>query len=205
MNVYLVDINDFSYLEGLELLSEKRRKRVERYCFLDDKKRCLIGGLLFRYVLKEAEREVVEDENGKPYLPNGKVKFNLAHAGKYVVLGVSNGEIGVDIEDVREYIESVATECFLSQEREFIYSSDNPNQTFFRLWTAKESVTKLFGLGLKMNPNSFSVLPMTDGQRRINARDLFLKWINYDGHIIAISSFDSADITLIKLEKSQLL
>ena len=37
-------------------------------------------------------------EQGKPQIVNFPKKFNLSHSGDYVVCGVSDGEVGVDIQ-----------------------------------------------------------------------------------------------------------
>ena len=76
MRLYLAEIKDVKP-EHINMIDAERRKKSERYRLEDDKKRCVLGGLLMRDFL--GGTEVYEDENGKPLAKNG-VCFNLSHS-----------------------------------------------------------------------------------------------------------------------------
>ncbi len=74
------------------------------------------------------------------------------------------------------------------------------------LWTAKESVMKACGQGLYMAPESFSVLPVSDGPHLIHGKNWFLSWNLSDGHQICVASEKAISQTdLVYLSKSDLL
>ena len=72
MRLYLAEIKDVKP-EHINMIDAERRKKSERYKFEDDKKRCVLGGLLMRDFL--GDTEVDEDENGKPLAKNGAPMF----------------------------------------------------------------------------------------------------------------------------------
>jgi phosphopantetheinyl transferase len=126
--------------------------------------------------------------NGKPYLKNQSINFNISHSGDYVVLATANREIGVDIEKIAVYPDKVAIRCFTLPEREWM-EQEGENEAFYRLWTAKESVMKASGLGFSLAPEIFSVLPMDASAHHIDkiGKTWFLDWIPYNDYIICLA------------------
>jgi len=98
--------------------------------------------------------EVQFEEKGKPFIPNSNIYFNISNTKGIVVLAMHNKPIGIDVERLREPKEVIYSRVFCSEEVRFIKCSED----FTRLWTRKEAVVKLFGGGLSMGLNSFSVL-----------------------------------------------
>ncbi len=98
--------------------------------------------------------EVQFEEKGKPFIPNSKVYFNISNTKGIVVLVLHNKPVGIDVEKIRESKEAIYKRVFCSEEVRFIKSAED----FTNLWTRKEAVVKLFGGGLSMGLNSFSVL-----------------------------------------------
>ena len=89
-------------------------------------------------------------EQGKPQIVNFPKKFNLSHSGDYVVCGVSNGEVGVDIQKWVPYKERTAERFFAKEEWELLQEKDEPERTelFYRLWSRKEAYGKYTGQGI---------------------------------------------------------
>lgn len=110
-----------------------------------------------RELLALTEDKVIEAEygygrNGKPYFKNHPVKFNLSHSGEYVFCGVSDGEIGVDIQEIKEAKEvSLAKRFFSEGECTLLERCENEEERsrmFFGMWTRKEAYGKLTGQGI---------------------------------------------------------
>lgn len=203
MDLYYCSIDAFEDMAGAELLTPERRARMERYLKPEDRARCLAAGLLLRMALGECVLALRENTQGKPYLPHGPC-FNLSHSGEYVILGVSDHEIGVDIERIAPFDNRVARRCYTDEELAWLYAQSGAD-AFYRLWTAKESVMKATGLGFTLTPESFSVLPMEDGWHTVCDRRWFLRWHELPGYEICIAcAFDEA-IRLIRVDRAKLI
>ena len=89
-------------------------------------------------------------EQGKPQIVNFPKKFNLSHSGDYVVCGVSNGEVGVDIQKWVPYKERTAERFFAKEEWKLLQEKDEQERTelFYRLWSRKEAYGKYTGQGI---------------------------------------------------------
>ena len=61
---------------------------------------------------------------GKPYI-DGSKHFNISHCEDFLVIAVSNTEIGVDVEKVKEYNFKLANKVFNVSELAFVEKSKN--------------------------------------------------------------------------------
>lgn len=101
--------------------------------------------------------------HGKPFLKTPSVPplhFNLAHSDDIAILAVSRrGEIGVDIERLREGGANEVTRLFSPQEQAEWQAlpPDLKSLGFLQGWTRKEAVVKALGGGLSIPLDSFSV------------------------------------------------
>ncbi len=87
-------------------------------------------------------------DHGKPYVPGG-VEFNLSHSGDVTVCAVSELPVGVDIELMKEREISRLIKAFDERERCLIEEAgDGGLREFYRAWTVKEAVCKLYGCGI---------------------------------------------------------
>lgn len=100
-----------------------------------------------------------------------QIHFNMSHSGDYVVIGVSDENIGIDIEyKSRNYL-SVAKRCFHRQEYEEIIGLDTEEEQkkrFLEIWTMKEAYIKWEGKGMSIPLNSFSVIDEALGCRVVD-------------------------------------
>ena len=96
-------------------------------------------------------------DNGRPYLPDTSVDFNLSHAGRYVVCAIAAPDaseppirIGVDLEIPHRAVspERLARRFFAPAEQELLRRDGFSLSTFLRIWTQKEAFLKLTGEGL---------------------------------------------------------
>ena len=114
---------------------------------------------LLEIALKEEKitsYKISESINGKPYIDNSNIFYNISHKNKMVGLIISDSEVGLDIEYVdTENIKRKYTlkYFFTEKERESITN----NEELLTLWTKKESYIKLNGgmlrdaIGLDIN------------------------------------------------------
>jgi 4'-phosphopantetheinyl transferase len=98
------------------------------------------------------------NEMGKPYIP-GFHPFNITHSGQVVACAVllNEGNIGIDVEKIREIEVPNFTKQFSAPEMMQILSSKNPNTTFFEYWTMKEAVMKADGRGMRIPLHSIKI------------------------------------------------
>lgn len=202
MKLYIAKCSDFAGLEGAELLDPQRRERLEKYNKAEDKQRCLAAGLLLRCALGDMAAQIIYGEKGKPCLPNGP-HFNLSHSGDYAVLGMSEHELGVDIEKIGGYKDKVARRSCTAEELAWLEAQDKAE--FYRLWTAKESIMKATGLGLSMAPGSFSVLPCENGRHVIDGICWYLTWLALPGYCLCCACAADEEIELCFPDKKALL
>ena len=160
------DLTDTEYNKWYSLMSEDKRHRVDRFRFLDDKKRTVAGEMLALKTIAEWCGVVPESitfgikEHGKPYAKDLAVEFNISHSGNMVVCAVDDKPIGIDIEQIRPIDLTVAKHICTDEEllylfghtpieQDFAYTTDTEILIrFFKLWTAKEAYGKCIGTGL---------------------------------------------------------
>jgi 4'-phosphopantetheinyl transferase len=90
---------------------------------------------------------------GKPYLTDVGLRFNLAHSDDLAVVAVARDvEVGVDVERLRPVADglSLAARYFAPDEARALAAlpADERDEAFLRLWTSKEAVLKATGEGL---------------------------------------------------------
>lgn len=144
----------------------------------DRKTEHILGRRLLSYGLREEygrDYNVEQLEGGKPYLPEAPyIYFNISHTKGMVVCGISEKEIGVDVEYIREAREAVIHRICSEKERDYIFggtgmrkgikSDDNKEDVglkdisirFTRIWTLKESYVKAIGKGLAFSMKEIS-------------------------------------------------
>ena len=105
MKWYKYDIRDLTqeeYEQWYSLMSFEKKQRVDRFRFMDDKKRTVVGEMLARKAIAEWCHVSEEDikfglsEYGKPFAIGLDVEFNISHSGDLVVCAVDNKPVGID-------------------------------------------------------------------------------------------------------------
>ena len=114
------------------------------------------------------------EEHGRTVLKNVEnVCFSLSHAGDYALCCISDCMIGADMECSSKLIfqeaksknlQMMAQKVFSTSEYERFEKSDEQTrvQLFLKYWTRKESYSKAFGEGLRMDFSKIDTEEMQD-------------------------------------------
>ena len=170
-------------------------EKYTRYKREEDARQELVCGILLRkYLGVWKTGQVGYGKDGKPFLLERQWKYNLSHSGVWVALGISDAEIGVDIERIRRYHSATARKLFTEEEQvmlEQVESEEARNALFTRLWTEWEAVLKLEGSGFA-------------GGWRENGVDKarYAIWTKeMDGYFLSVATRDAAEICLVEDEQ----
>lgn len=163
IDVWAVEIPRFYENETYfyALLSEAEKKRANAFVTAQLKSRYTISQsilrlLLAEYVSLEPEQIVYSfGTHRKPYLATNPLElhFNLSHSNDMALIGLSYiDEVGVDIEKLNpKTLEKELEKSVMCDNELEIFRNiplESKTEAFFSLWTHKESLLKLVGLGL---------------------------------------------------------
>ena len=158
ISIFINDhIYDFDLDEALFQLSDQRREEALKYKHELGKRTCAAAYLLLCQGLREiygiTEKPMFEyGPHGKPFIiGHPDIHFNLSHCKEAVVCAISDHSIGVDVESVERYKESVARHVMNEHELKMIAEAERPGVMFTRLWTMKEAFVKRSGSGITDN------------------------------------------------------
>ena len=139
----LSSYNDALYESHLSSLPEWRRDYALKYKKSEDRKRSVLAFVLLREAVKEEFGEEMQEfeynEFGKPFLKGKSLHFSLSHCKTAVACAVSKSEIGVDLENVRDFDERITNRVLTPAELKLLESAKDPK---------KEAVSKFEGVGL---------------------------------------------------------
>ena len=168
VTIYLVKTSfikeNLSYVSNF--VDKNRLKKANRYVNEKDRLLSLGAALLMKKYLRN--KEIKENENGKPHISGGPF-FNVSHSGEYSVIAIQNErEVGIDIQLINED-KLDAIEYVLSEKEKHVIDSN----TLFQVWTNKESLIKCTSNGLK-DIKKVSGLPL-EGNRTIDNEEYYTK------------------------------
>lgn len=161
------EISDENYKKCFFCMSEERRAKVKRYKNDIQKKCTLAGEWLVREMLCELTDKAPEffiitaDEKGKLYSENTPwLHFNISHSNGIVAAAVSDKNVGIDIETLRNVPISLAKRVCNTNELIYIFrkipsdkdfekvSCNEYIKRFLEIWTTKEAYFKYKGTGI---------------------------------------------------------
>ena len=148
------DIWEYDLEAALKEISEQRREQALKFKYELGQRLCVLAYLLLKKGLRETygitDNPIFEyNEHGKPSIVGyPDIYFNLSHCKEAVICVVSDQPVGVDVEGIREYKESLVNYTMNDEEIAQIKTAENPAAAFIRLWTMKEATTKLIGTGI---------------------------------------------------------
>lgn len=151
----------------IQFLSEERQKRVHRIKSSKAALECMQTGLFLRYGLENAGEKslyqrLAAGENGKPYIRDSRVQFNLSHSGDFVMLMIADQECGIDLQTQVKNQERLAKRI-MHQEEYAAYTAEEDgfpkSELLSWCWCAKEAYLKYTGDGIRY---AMSELNMAD-------------------------------------------
>lgn len=149
LKLAIFDVSNIKY-NGEKIGSPYFCQRVNDYKTTTDKTRCFYGYVLLKNLLKEINIEldnlnIITNQFGKPIAENLKYDFSISHSKNLVAVAVSNQNIGLDVQVVRDCNQKVAERYFSKFDNVKLNSSKHQDLLFTKLWTKYESSLKLFG------------------------------------------------------------
>jgi 4'-phosphopantetheinyl transferase len=151
--------------EYRNLLSGEERTRERRFCCERDRRRYRVTRALVRTVLSRyapippTAWRFVSNGHGKPEIASDdlirrELRFNIAHSGEMVLLGVTRRRsLGIDVEKMNGSQEAIAIaeQVFSSAEIQSLRRRGRlVGEECLALWTLKEAYVKARGLGLSL-------------------------------------------------------
>lgn len=128
-----------------------RKESVAAFALLQQALKTEFGITDFRFVYSG---------QGKPHLEaHPDIHFNLSHCRKAVACAISNYPVGIDVETLGRYKESLAEYTMNTDEMRKILAADDTlhegicerDIVFTTFWTRKEAFAKLIGEGISTN------------------------------------------------------
>lgn len=148
------DIWGFDLDAALKQISSQRRDQALKFKHEEGQRLCVMAYILLKRLLQEEygieDNPVFEyNEHGKPSIAGyPDIHFNLSHCKEAVACVVSNRPVGIDVEVIREYKESLVHYTMNEKEVHEVETATDPAIAFIRLWTMKEATLKLDGKGI---------------------------------------------------------
>ena len=148
------------------LLTAKELGRAAKFFKPQDAERFILCRGLLRRILGDhletdpADLSFEHNGNGKPFLTDTDLEFNVSHSRERLLIAVTAGRtVGVDIEFRRSGINmnAIAERWFAPEERDFFQTLENPQDGFFDIWAKKEAYVKALGIGIFKELAEFAV------------------------------------------------
>ncbi len=140
------------------LLSDDECRRAGRYRFEKDRRRFIVArgtlrSLVCRFLGGDPrEPRFAYAPNGKPYLPESRLQFNLSHSHELAVYAFAWNRVGVDVEHVAgvRSFAGIAERYFSPGERALLAATpaEQRQRRFFAIWALKEAFVKATGEGM---------------------------------------------------------
>ncbi len=158
MRYYITEISSFSEEKQKEFFTflDKEKKGEYLSAANENRKKSILLSQGFAkekiaedYCLDKKDIVFSVTPFGKPYCKShGEIYFSLSHSGDFLALAISDKDVGIDIEKIRGAKENLVNRVCCKNEKDRIFSSDNPDVEFTKIWTRKEAYLKALGTGI---------------------------------------------------------
>ena len=137
------------------VLPDWRREQMLAIKHLRGRVQCAVAWLLVNHCQMSeggsSQLEVARNDNwiyndhGKPFFEGrDDLFFSISHCKSAVAVAIDDKEVGIDIEEISRYKESLVEYTMNEEEKRFADKKDK----FMEIWTKKEAVFKLLGTGI---------------------------------------------------------
>ncbi len=192
IKIYIVDYHEIiPYKDkALEQITGERVYKALKYVKEEDTLRSITGSLLIKKYAGGLDG-IKYDFYGKPCKDN--YYFSLSHSNDYVVLGVSDSEIGVDIEMKRSRNPKLADYVFSDSEKATL----KEEMDFYRLWTSKESLVKYVGFGIDRDLKLIPALPLNGKKTYVGKNAYAINFDYKENYCISVTTESKQDYEII--------
>gem|GEM_PF-712079 len=173
-------------------LSDDEKRRAAAYTSKTARGDFIAGRAGVRFVLSEGRAdkmvEVSLSTAGKPFVKGGPF-FSITHCAGHVLVAFSGQEVGIDVEDTQRHHNhlALARRFFLPKEFALISAAGASGaEAFLDLWTAKEAMVKLSGVGLVGMNSAVVVGP---GHGLLDLQAVFLEQATLDTLRCSVAAF----------------
>ena len=152
MNLKVAYLNNYSndsinaFLKHIDKDKQKKIMALKKY---EDKKRSIIGQMLLKDLLQDDyyKYNFYTNKFGKIYTNKKNTYFSISHSNDLVGCIISNKEIGLDIEKIKDVDLNIIKMFATNYEKEYILKKDSYKR-FFEIYTLKEAYFKMLGTNL---------------------------------------------------------
>lgn len=152
MKLLIKNINSFSnseYKNIYQLIKKEKATKIDKIQSKKSKKASILGEYLFIIGLKRFYNieyiniDINYNENGKPYINNYPIFFNISHSGNYVIIVFSNKEIGIDIQKKEKTLKSLKNYITTTNDKKIL--NHILHYDTIAIFSLKESYIKMLG------------------------------------------------------------
>ncbi len=190
------DINKDDLLNFYQYIYNEKKKKIDKLKKETDKLVSILGEYLLAQLLKKyynIDYKKVKfnyNKNGKPFISNYNIFFNISHSHNFAACIISDNECGIDIELVRPVNLNIINTFTNSNEKEYILNNNaDVYYRLFKIFTLKEAYLKMMGSKITNIKNIKFI---------INSNDIKC----LDNNIIFFSKLDNNIIISISIKKS---
>ncbi len=164
IDVWTFDVEQFEQAATSEVLSAEEKQRAACFHFERDRLCYSLSHTWLRQVLSKytqraaSDIEIRTERNGKPYLAQRSIEFNLSHTDELTAIAVCRSPVGVDVERVRQVGQPLSALIGREDAETIAHLGQSERQVaFFQCWARKEALLKAAGMGLPENLERVSV------------------------------------------------
>jgi len=130
-----------SFDELANIFSKKIPEYIYNYKNENHRKQLLAKHIILQKL--QIDNLIYKNKNNKPLLHNKKF-ISISHAQKFVGVGINDTPIGIDIETFTPKLHRISTRFIHPSETHYLQK--NEDFRLLQIWTAKESIYKMFDL-----------------------------------------------------------
>ena len=160
----------------LPLVSAQRREQALRYKHVLGQYCCLKSWLMLEELLgyRIQNTEYRFNPHGKPYFEGGPY-FSISHCKEGIAVVVADEPVGIDIEGIRRADRDLIVRTMNEEEQAQIKN----DRDFTRLWTQKEAVVKMQGVGIQSFEQLQTILEIGDWKLETFEKEKYIYSIAY--------------------------